>query len=611
MDQSKKQQLLTEAQQKLATIGPIIAHQLDVAAENLAQKKIEYHRVANAGRADQQLLVRQQLAEAQQRTGELTHLKSSPYFFRCDVIFEGKESQTLYFARFPFTDQHIYSWVTPAATMRFEDPGPFLYQVPDGKEQRGILTRKDQFMIVDGQIRFMATESQTMGRELVYQEYLSQRKSSFILPEIVEQMERAQDQVVRAHHRGSFLIAGPAGSGKTTLALHRVAYLTQSPDTSALFPGESIIVFVQDVRTKDYFSSLLPQLGIEGVLITTFAEWALECLELDSAIGIGSRFGTDELERDEYEYAKYEALKNIRPLKALRDPFLTLTQAYESYFNGTLWKVWQSQQDKKLLDRFDITILLTVRLAQGPLTRNSTKTTRLKNGRLKHSAIKVPISYALMVVDEAENYLAEQIHILHTCIQDSTRAMLYVGDLAQQTQLCTLRDWTGVGEDFEQHRKVVLEKVYRNTQQILEYIGTLGYAVAVPPGLRTGNKVQEYTAHSIEEELLHVTKIIENNLETVVGIMAKTPEYLIHFHHLTKKYQNVHVLTINEAQGVEFDVACLVGVHTDTFATTAKDNERARVNRDLIYVALTRAMNELHILGSQSLRTIALELKHS
>lgn len=66
-------------------------------------------------------------------------------------------------------------------------------------------------------------------------------------------MEKAQDQVIRASHKGSLVIGGPAGSGKTTLALHRVAYLTQAPETSEFYPTKSIIVFVQDTGTKITF----------------------------------------------------------------------------------------------------------------------------------------------------------------------------------------------------------------------------------------------------------------------------------------------------------------------------------------------------------------------
>jgi DNA helicase-2/ATP-dependent DNA helicase PcrA len=118
--------------------------------------------------------------------------------------------------------------------------------VGDYAPQSGELISKEQYMITDGKIVFMAFESLEQARELIYQEYFSQRKSSFLLPEIVEQMEQAQDKVIRAHHQGSFLISGAAGSGKTTLALHRVAYLLQSPDTAERFKTENTIVFVQD-----------------------------------------------------------------------------------------------------------------------------------------------------------------------------------------------------------------------------------------------------------------------------------------------------------------------------------------------------------------------------
>ncbi|HNW09616.1 MAG TPA: hypothetical protein PKM52_03475, partial [bacterium] len=109
---------------------------------------------------------------------------------------------------------------------------------------------------------------------MIYQEYFSTRKTSFILPEIVAQMEKAQDQVVRAEYGGKLAITGPAGSGKTTLALHRAAYLLQSPETVDKLDANQIIVFVQDDSTRDYFSHLLPELGINDVEITTMASWA-------------------------------------------------------------------------------------------------------------------------------------------------------------------------------------------------------------------------------------------------------------------------------------------------------------------------------------------------
>ncbi len=242
------------------------------------------------------IVERELMRYAKKRVGEIEHLKGSPYFVCCDVIWEKEtEVKRIFFGKFGFTEEEIYSWITPASSMRFENPGEVGHTRPDGQFQKARMIRKDQYMIVDGRIKFLVTETIDAPRELVYQEYFSNRKTGFVLPEILAQMEKAQDQVIRAHHRGPFLISGPAGSGKTTLALHRVAYLVQSPDLASMYARDSIIVFVQDNGTKEYFSHLLPELGIDDVLITTFSEWAFSILNFDATYSI--RVGTSESER--------------------------------------------------------------------------------------------------------------------------------------------------------------------------------------------------------------------------------------------------------------------------------------------------------------------------
>ncbi len=239
-------------------------------------------------------------------------------------------------------------------------------------------------------------------------------------------------------------------------------------------------------------------------------------------------------------------------------------------------------------------------------------------GHVKRSTHSVPLSYSLIVIDEVENYLADQIKILQACINQTTQAMLYVGDLAQQTQLCTIQNWESISEEFGENRKVVLNKVYRNTRPILEYIRSLGYTVTIPDGIRDGVAVQEIQATTHTDELAKIQEIIKNNQGTVIGILAKNTEYLEAFQSLTEKHSNVHVLTINEAQGVEFDVVCLVGIHRDIFVVpggNTSDNptrheQRRRVNRDLLYVALTRAMNELYIFTDHDLTSIVQALNN-
>lgn len=601
MDASQKKKLLAEAQTSVARVIPLIQQDLHQTEIGLAQTRADLK--FNLDTAEQMVL-RSIQERHTRRLHELSHLQGSPYFFRCDVAFAGEKAATIYFSKFSFPEQSIYSWVSPASVIRFEKPGPVTYTVPSkSTTRRGMLERKDQFLIVDGTIRFMATESMIAERELIHQEYLSQRKNSFILPEIVEQMERAQDAVIRAHHQGSFLIAGPAGSGKTTLALHRIAYLAQSPDTMNLFSSEHTIVFVQDARTKEYFSSLLPQLGIEGVSITTFAEWAFERLNI-SGYEFVSRYGQSEQEQDEYEYSKHRAIQQIPSMPYRSGIDSLLAQLYEPFFTAEQKKLLAQQKKAKVLDRFDLTALLKMYLQTNRQFQAKQITYKqAKVGKLKEIVKYVPLRYRLMVIDEAENYLPEQLQILRSCIAKETEAIIYVGDLAQQTQLCTIRDWDAAGEQFSRERKVVLQKVYRSTKQILTYIRSLGYQVEIPEQLRDGPEVIEKAVTTSQDVITYLAAQIKPKNDTVVGILAKSEHDLTELKRHFNGYENVQILTINEAQGVEFDRVFFISLDKPSiaianYADPALAKERNAVNRDLVYVALTRAMNELHVLGS-------------
>jgi DNA helicase IV len=555
------------------------------------------------------------LNNTEEQIDQLQAMKGSPYFVRCDIKFIGRQgTSTFYFGKFGYQQENIFSWIVPAAVMRFEEPGKFSYKSPNGVVIQAELLRKDQFMIIDGKIVYMTTESQSEERQLVHQEYMPSRKSGFVLPEIVQQMEKAQDQVIRAHHKGSFLISGPAGSGKTTLALHRVAYLLQSPETMNLYKSKPIIVFVQDASSKTYFSSLLPSLGINDVHVTTFSEWAMEILNIPE-FRFTYRFGETEKEKDLFEYYKTQILKadELEEFKGKKDKIEYLKSIYKETLSKEIFTIFEKQLDEKLLDRFDLAILLQLELLKNKtLAKEKVKYGDRKiKGKYQRITVKEPLEYSLVIMDEVQNYLPEQLNIIKKLVHKSTEAMLYVGDLSQQTQLSTLRNWTDIDEDFAEKRKAVLEKVYRNTKQILEYIQNLGYNVSIPQGIKNGNEVIEKAGFSQSDEISYVQKIIEGNPESVVGVITKNHDYFYEFEKTIGESDKVLFRTINEAQGVEFDIVLLVGIKKKDFAQedgngypTELTEEKDRVNKDLLYVALTRAINELHVLGENSLKEI-------
>lgn len=601
MQESIKQQLVDRAKQHIVAIRERIQQAISNREAQTSHMVREGVKMSPGDAIAQRRIVAHKLEQQE----NFKQLLPSPYFTKCEFEVHG-EKKIMYFSKFSYSEEGVYSWITPAAALRFENPGRASYARPDGSLQSGVLLAKDQYMIVDGRLLFYSTESIDVPRELVYQEHFTKHKHGFVLPEVVEQMEKAQDQVVRAHYKGPFVISGPAGSGKTTLALHRVAYLAQSPETSEYFQSDTVLVLVQDKGTKEYFSHLLPELGINGVLICTFAEWAMEVLGLEGFTYV-QRYGETEIEKITYEYAKLSALQSELKIIYTKNSFTILQKAYEQYFTAEQKKLWKQQRAEKVFDRFDLTILLsTFKKTKGDFSIEKEYYEELLNGSYRKRKGAFPVHYNLAVIDEFQNYLPKQLSLIKSCLNHRLESVVYVGDLAQQTQLGTIRDWGHIGEELKPDRVVTLQKVYRNTKQILQHIKDLGFAVDVPNELKEGKAVVSKTFDSTEQECAYITNTIEEAGDYTVGILSKDKNYLFIFKEIFGNRKNTFCLSFQEAQGVEFDIVFIVGVKKEMFELQRVPEQIAseikKIQKDLLYVALTRAMSEMHILGKDDLK---------
>jgi DNA helicase IV len=557
MDNENKKDVYEKAQARVFKVVEKIKTTLANTRVKVGNIKSRISRSKNSDR----IIEVKVLEHSEQRLFELEHLRSSPYFIRCEVDFKGK-SEEMFFSKFNYSEENIYSWTSPASKIRYEAPGKVEYKLPGGEIRQGSLIAKDQFMIVGGKIVFMAAEKLGSPRKLIHQENLARQKEDFILPEIVEQMEKKQDEVIRADWRGSYLISGPAGSGKTTLALHRAAYLALSPDTAERFPGSNIIVFVHDNSTKKYFSELLPRLGINNAQITIFSDWAKDILGLPE-YEYAYRYGKNERDKDEFEFLKNKALNNFSG--QANDP-MNLVKIYSAYFNQDQNNKFLLQLQKKILDRFDFAILLKSFIrSHGAIKKPQTYIAVDKRGRETIKREPRPLKYSLIIIDEAENYLKDEINIIKSCANEN-KAVLYVGDLAQQTKLFTIKNWQEASEDFAGERKVELFKVYRNTRQILYYIKSRGYDVSMPLDIKSGAPVIDVSL-DFEAEKAYIDKLINQKKDLLIGIIHYDQEYLKIYKEKYDKDKNIYVMSINEAQGVEFDVVIFL-----------KKNKRMTVN---------------------------------
>lgn len=607
MDKAKKDKLLAEIQTNLAEVTAAILSRIDRNIDQLSNDADTFKEMDGEDVYERRLAALEQGRQKTIQTEELFELAETPYFARLDLEFDDESVRPYFIGKFPSSEDNIFSWITPVAALRFESPGEVGYETRKFGTRMGHLERKDQYMITHRKLLFMTSEATEYSRELIYQEHFSTHKEGFVLPEIVAQMEKAQDQVIRAEHNGPLMISGPAGSGKTTLALHRIAYLRQAPETAPLYPAESILVFVQDTGTKDYFSHLLPELGIHDVKITTFADWALHQLQLEHYSYI-ERPGDSEIGRYEYEYLKLQAGSPSTELKY--DPkgaALLLSGHYRAKLSEEGNRMLRQQLSFKQLDRHDLTTLLEIQFNQrGAFVERRAEEHFLPQGKVRTTFKDVPMRHALIMLDEFQNYLPRQLKLLRSTLNADLDSILYIGDIAQQTQLGTIRTWDEFDGGFIYERHINLEKVYRNTATTVEYIQGLGYGVELPEGLRVGEPVVETVSATIADELAYVETLRKEN-NGLIGVLALDDDYLAPFRRNFKGQDNLRILSFKDSQGVEFDTVVIVGIHEKTFAIdgivdAALREQIQNIYKDLLYVALTRSMDRLYVLGNGDLR---------
>lgn len=588
------QHLLEEARQHIG----VVKESLATTQLQLEQRYANLVKQFPKAEGGEKMAIDTMLQYTKKRQHEVAALEPSPYFSRCDITKEDKE-MVIYIGKFSYPEESIVSWVSPISTLRFANIGPALYTTIERAKKQVVMKRKDEYMITDGSILFFATESQEAPRTLVYQENFSNRKTGFILPEIIARMEEAQDQVIRASWRGPLVISGPAGSGKTTLALHRVAYLMQVPEIQEHFPGHRIRVFVQDEGTKSYFSSLLPDLGIDNVEITTFSYWAHDILGLSQVHGM--LVPEEESIEDSITYEKLKTLHESKDVLG-KNPLEWLKELYQNNFQTHL-EIVLPRIEKNILDDIDLTILLQAYKKTNGTLHESREyfVQQKKKHEVKRKTGRFDVSYNLCVVDEFQNYLPEQLQLIRACMNEETQSIVYVGDMRQQTRFGTVQSWTQIGETVDESRLITLEKVYRNTQEILRYIQNLGYTVSIPEALPEGTPVE--TLPNTPETQKQIFSLALQHTDRLIGVLAKNSLELLPYEYLATQ-KHIKVMTIREAQGVEFDTVFLVGNTPSTWEVDPQHypleviEEKQRINKDLLYVALTRAMRELYIVGT-------------
>ena len=209
-----------------------------------------------------------------QQVKTLNSLSSSPYFGRIDIHEDDEpEAETLYIGNASFADKKnnflIYDWRAPVSSIYYNGTlGQVAYQTPGGK-QTAQLMKKRQFRIKQGQIRQMFDTNETVGDQLL-QEMLSEHSTEY-MQNIVATIQQEQNTIIRDTKHDLLLVQGVAGSGKTSAALQRIAFLLYHSREN--LTAEQMVLFSPNRLFSNYISEVLPSLGENNLRQVTLAEF--------------------------------------------------------------------------------------------------------------------------------------------------------------------------------------------------------------------------------------------------------------------------------------------------------------------------------------------------
>ncbi len=165
-------------------------------------------------------------------------------------------------------DNIVYDWRSPICSLFYDyEVGDAKYEAPIGKVE-GNLIRKRQYNIKDLKLIRMFDNSINISDDIL-QEVL-EKESSEKMENIVNTIQKEQNFIIRGNEKRNLIIQGVAGSGKTSVALHRIAFLLYKIDN---LNSRNVLIFSPNNVFSEYISNVLPELGEENTLQTTFNDY--------------------------------------------------------------------------------------------------------------------------------------------------------------------------------------------------------------------------------------------------------------------------------------------------------------------------------------------------
>ena len=581
----------------------------------------------------------------------LFRIQNKPYFGSIRFKEEGSEEEDNIYIGITHVedklDYYVHDWRSPICSMFYDyETGPASYKAPSGII-KGNIIKKRQYIIEDAELKHIFDNDLNISDSLL-QEVLAE-ESSDKMKNIVNTIQEEQNKVIRNTEDKNLIVEGIAGSGKTSVALHRIAFLLyRIPNLTS----SNVIVFTPNKVFSEYISNVLPELGEDNTYDMTFYDLLCQNIneykDIENFTDFISRYYKGNV--DNYDMVKYkqsdEIIKDIDSYinnllstikfnnKLEYDNFIEIdTEELNNMLNYKYNRFPLFERIKEMSKRIasnnyegstknassiekKLKELLNIKLDLKDIFNNFYQSEYSKykdkvNDKylyyedaciflyIKSLLVGFNTNHVIkeIVIDEAQDYNKLQYLIIKKTFKTSNYTIL--GDTNQTInpyyKYDSLEELTSI---FDSSKYITLTKTYRSTGKIIDYTNKilgLNHVTAI-----RNDKASDIIFRNNITKNDFLTDI--NNLKTIsksIAIITKNDKEAEKVYNMLKDdldimlidgfghiKRDLVVVPSYVAKGLEFDS---VIIYTDT------NNKYQEKDKYLFYVACTRAQHNLII----------------
>lgn len=546
---------------------------------------------------------------------------------------------------------YVHDWRSPICSMFYDyETGPASYKAPSGII-KGEITKKRQYIIENAELKHIFDNDLNISDSLL-QEVLAE-ESSDKMKNIVNTIQEEQNKVIRNTEDKNLIVEGIAGSGKTSVALHRIAFLLyRIPNLTS----SNVVVFTPNKVFSEYISNVLPELGEDNTYDMTFYDLLCQNIneykDIENFTDFISRYykkevinydlvkykQSDEIIKDLDDYVK-DILNNISFTKNLEfDGFIDisveelnkmLTYKYSNFplferikemsekiaYNNYAGNTKYARSIEKILkENLNIKLDLKAIFNNFFISKYSKYKDKIDGNYLYYedACIFLYLKSLLVgfntnhvikqvVIDEAQDYNKLQYLIIKKTFKTANYTIL--GDSNQTInpyyKYESLKELTNM---FEGSKYITLTKTYRSTDKIIDYTNKiLGLTLSVAIRNQKSNDIIFRNNVKKEDFVKDITYL--KDMSKSIAIITKDDKEAEEVYNMLKDdfdimllggyghiKRDLVVVPSYTAKGLEFDS---VIIYNDI------DNKYTKEDKYLYYVACTRAQHNLIIYNGE------------